>query len=57
MCGGLRFRIDETIFAAYDKAEMRRKKILVVASSDSVHTSNPLFWPDVSASRPGFALM
>ena len=38
---------DETIFAAYDKAEMRRAKILIVANSDFVHTSKSLFWPDV----------
>ena len=36
-----------TIFAAYDKAELRRAKKLVVASSDFVHTSISLFWPDV----------
>ena len=45
--GGLRFRIDKTIFAAYDKIEMRKAKILVVASSDFVQTSKSLFWPDV----------
>ena len=45
--GELKFRIDETIVAAYDKEEMRRTKILVVASSDFVHTSKSLFWPDV----------
>ena len=38
---------DETIFAAYDKAEMRNAKILIVAYSDFVHTSKSLFWPDV----------
>ena len=38
---------DETIFAAYDKAEMRKAKIMIVASSDFVHTSKSLFWPDV----------
>ena len=43
----LKFRIDETIIAAYDKAEMRRAKILVIASSDFVHTSKFSFWPDV----------
>ena len=36
----LKFRTDETIFAAY-------AKILVVASSDLVHTSKSLFWPDL----------
>ena len=30
---------DETIFAAYDKAEMRKAKIMIVASSDFVYTS------------------
>ena len=43
----LKFRIDETIFAAYDKAEMRKAKILVIARSDFVHTCKPLFWTDV----------
>ena len=38
---------DETIFAAYDKAEMRKAKIMIVANSESVHTSKSLFWPDV----------
>ena len=38
---------DETIFAAYDKAEMRKAKIMIVANSDFVHTSKSLFWPDV----------
>ena len=40
--GGLKaIKKDETIFAAYDKAEMRKEKILIVA------TSKCLFWPDV----------
>ena len=43
----LKFRTDETVFAAYDKAEMRRAKILVIASTDFLHTSKSLFWPDV----------
>ena len=35
--GGLKaIKKDETIFAAYDKAEMRKAKIMVVASSDFV---------------------
>ena len=38
---------NETIFAAYDKAEMRKAKIMIVASSDFVYTSKSLFWPDV----------
>ena len=46
--GGLKaIKKDETIFAAYDKAEMRKAKIMIVASSDFVHTSKSLFWPDV----------
>ena len=46
--GGLKARKkDETIFASYDKAEMRRAKIMIVASSDFVNTSKSLFWPDV----------
>ena len=40
-------RKDETIFAAYDKAEMKKAKIMIVANSDFVHTSKSLFWPDV----------
>ena len=38
---------DETIFAAYDKAEMRKAKIMIVANSEFVHTPKSLFWPDV----------
>ena len=46
--GGLKaIKKDATIFAAYDKAEIRKAKIMVVANSEFVHTSNPLFWPDV----------
>ena len=46
--GGLKaINKDETIFAAYDKAETRKAKILIVANSDFVHTSKFLFWPDV----------
>ena len=45
--GELRLRTDETIFAAYDKTEMRKTKILVLASSDFVKTSKFFFWPDV----------
>ena len=46
--GGLKaIKKDETIFAAYDKAEMRKAKVMKVASSDFVHTSKSLFWPDV----------
>ena len=40
-------RKDETIFAVYDKVEMRKAKILIVANSDFVHNSKFLFWPDV----------
>ena len=46
--GGLQaIKKDETIFAAYDKAEMRKAKIMIVANSDFVHTSKSPFWPDV----------
>ena len=38
---------DESIFAAYDKAEMRKAKIMIVANSEFVYTSKSLFWPDV----------
>ena len=38
---------DETIFAAYDKAEMRKAKIMIVANSEFVHTSKSPFWPDI----------
>ena len=45
--GGLKtIKKDETIFAAYDKAEMRKVKIMIVASSNFVYTSKSLFWPD-----------
>ena len=39
--------MDETIFATYDKVEMNKANILVVATMDFVHTSKSLFWPDV----------
>ena len=46
--GGLKaIKKDETIFAAYDKAEMRKAQIMVVASSDFVYTSKSLFRPNV----------
>ena len=46
--GGLKaIKKDETIFAAHDKLEMRKAKIMLVASSDFVYTSKSLFWPDV----------
>ena len=46
--GGMKtIRKDETIFAADDKAERRKAKIMIVANSDFVHTSQPLFWPDI----------
>ena len=46
--GGLKaIKKDETIFAAYDKVEMRKAKIMIVSSSDFVYTSKSLFWPDV----------
>ena len=46
--GGLKaINKDETIFATYDKAEMRKAKIMIVASSGFVYTSKSLFWPDV----------
>ena len=34
---------DETIFAAYDKAEKRKAKTMIVASSDFEYTSKSLF--------------
>ena len=41
--GGLTaIKKDETIFAAYDKAEMRKAKIMVVANSEFVYTSKSL---------------
>ena len=46
--GGLKaIKKDETIFAAYDQAEMRKAKIMIVANSEFVYTSKSLFWPDV----------
>ena len=45
--GGLKaIKKDETIFRAYDRAEMRKAKIMIVASSDFVYNSKSLFWPD-----------
>ena len=44
--GGMKIWKDKTIFAAYDKVEMRKAKILIVANSDFAHTSKSLFWPD-----------
>ena len=38
----MKFRIDETIFAAYDNAEFRKAKILIIESSDFVHTFKSL---------------
>ena len=47
--GGLKaIKKDETIFAAYDSAEMRKAKIMIVANSDFVYTSKSLFWPDAT---------
>ena len=37
---------DETTFAAYDKAEIRKAEIMIVANSEFVYTSKSLFWPD-----------
>ena len=34
---------DETIFAAYDQAEMRKAKFMIIANSDFVYTSKSLF--------------
>ena len=45
--GELRFRIDETIFAAQDRADMKKAKIIMIVSSDFMNTSKSLFWPDV----------
>ena len=42
--GGMKtIRKDDTIFAAYDKAEMRKATIMIVANSDFVHTSEICF--------------
>ena len=44
--GGLKaIKKDETIF--FEKAEMRKAKIMIVANSEFVYTSKSLFWPDV----------
>ena len=46
--GGLKaIKKDETIFAVYDKAEMRKAKIMIVANLEFAYTSKSLFWPDV----------
>ena len=45
---------NETIFAAYNKAEMRKASIMIVANSDFIHTSKSLFWHyNVGSGRPG----
>ena len=45
--GGLEaIKKDGTIFAAYDKAEIRKAKIMIVANSEFVYTYNSLIWPD-----------
>ena len=41
--GVLKLRVVETIFAAYDQAEKRKAKMVVIACSDFVHTSKSLF--------------
>ena len=46
--GGLKaIKKDETISAAYDKAEIRKAKVMIVANSEFAYTSESLFWPDV----------
>ena len=46
--GGLKaIKKDESIFAAYDKADMRKAKIMIVANSELVHTSKSLFWRSI----------
>ena len=46
--GGLKaIKKDETIFAAYEKAEMRKANITKVANSYFLYTSKSLFWPDL----------
>ena len=46
--GGLKAIMkDETILAAYYKAEIRKAKIMIVVNSQIVHNSKSLFWPDV----------
>ena len=52
---GLKFILDETIFAAYAKAEIRKTKTLMIASSDFVNTSKFFFWPELIMSA-GFEL-
>ena len=45
--GGMKaIKKDETIFAAFDKAEMRKAKIMIVANLEFVYTSKSLFWPE-----------
>ena len=43
----MKIRKDDAIFAAYDKVEMRKAKILIAANPDFAHTSKSMFWPDV----------
>ena len=40
--GEMKFRKDETIFAAYDKPELRKAMIMMIESSDFVHTFKSL---------------
>ena len=41
--GGLKaIKKDETIFAAYDKAEIRKANIMIVANSEFVYTSKTI---------------
>ena len=44
--GNFKLKNDKNIFAAYDKAEMRKAEILVIASSKFLNTSKSFFWPD-----------
>ena len=56
--GGMKtIRKEETIFAAYDKAEIRKAKIMIGANSDFVRTSKSLFWSDIMLSAVDLDLM
>ena len=41
--GDLKFNIDESILSAYDRVEMRKAKITIIADSDYINTSKSLF--------------
>ena len=43
----MKFKANQYIFAAYDKAEMKKAKISIIMSSVYLKTSNSFLWPDI----------